>query len=152
MIVGRLVAHPGPFQLACRVAQYGWWASHIDAVLPNGDLLGARFFGGVQIRPYNYDHGNFLREEYIEFPADAEQTAAFYNFLHSQIGKPFDSLAILAFVSERDWRSPDKWFCSELFGAALVPANILPADVADSYSRFTPRDTHLASKMYKKWT
>lgn len=147
MIVGRLVAHPGPFQVACRVAQYGFWASHIDAVLPDGSLLGARFFGGVQIRPRDYDHGNFLREEYIEFRANAEQTAAFYNFLQLQIGKPFDSLAIAAFVSERNWRDPRKWFCSELFGSGLVPAGILPAHVADNYSRFTPRDCHLASKI-----
>lgn len=93
--------------------------SHVDIVLPSGELLGARndvidgIPAGVQIRPPNYVSGdNVLR---VDLPAPAAVVERFYELAHAQIGKPYDRTAIVGFVVGRDWREDDSWFCSELF-------------------------------------
>ena len=145
MITIRLVKHPGPFQVAVQIAQYGFWASHCDALMPDGELLGARFVGGVQSRPGDYDKGGFTREHFIRIPATPGQTDSFHHFLRAQIGKPFDTFAILAFATQRDWQSPDRWFCSELQAAGLVAAGIFPEHLAIGFARITPRDVLMLS-------
>ena len=39
--------------------------------------------------------------------------------------KPYDKLAIVAFAVNRDWRSPDAWFCDELVAAGLEHAEVV---------------------------
>jgi uncharacterized protein YycO len=104
--------------------------SHVDAVLDDGTLLGARSDRvggqppGVQIRPPNYT--KFLRSVVMVIPATDEQNAAFYAFLHSQVGKPYDRRTLSAFWSNRDWRHTDGWICSELQAAGLEKAGVVP--------------------------
>lgn len=96
--------------------------SHVDAVLPDGRLLGARDDAiggqppGVRIRPSNY--AKFARRVRMGIPATPEQEVRYYKFLDAQLGKPYDSEAIWAFVVNRDWRERDSWICSELQAAA----------------------------------
>lgn len=90
------------------------WCSHVDAVLPDNTLLGARADGGVQIRQPGYK--NFTRTQIVSIPIDDKP---FLEFLHAQVGKPYDMTAIFAFAVDRDWREDDSWFCSELQAAAL---------------------------------
>jgi hypothetical protein len=103
--------------------------SHVDAVLPNGDLLGARsdiikgIPTGVQVRPPGYEQ--VALAVVMEIPSTALQEVAFYRFLRSQIGKPYDRTAIWAFAFNRDWREEDAWFCSELVARALEMAGVL---------------------------
>jgi len=105
--------------------------SHVDAVLPTGELLGARSDSvggkppGVQIRPANY--AKFSRRILMRVPSTHEQCRAFYSFLFSQIGKPYDHAAIWAFFFNRDWREDDSWICSELQCAAGEACGVLPA-------------------------
>jgi uncharacterized protein YycO len=104
--------------------------SHVDAVLPDGRLLGARddHVGGqppgVRIRPPNYV--KWSRRVVMKVPASAEQTYKFYAFLRDQLGKPYDSEAIWAFAFNRDWRAPDSWICSELQSAAGEYSGLMP--------------------------
>jgi hypothetical protein len=92
--------------------------SHVDTVLADGSLLGARddvidgIPAGVQIRPASYVDGyqHILR---VAIPCTDEQEAAYYASARSKIGKPYDEEAIAAFVVGRNWRDPDAWFCSE---------------------------------------
>jgi uncharacterized protein YycO len=104
--------------------------SHVDAILPDSNLLGARSDSvggkppGVQIRPPNY--AKFSRRVVMNLPATPAQDAAFYGFLQSQVGKPYDTTAIFAFMFNRDWRAPDSWICSELQAAACEVAGITP--------------------------
>lgn len=104
--------------------------SHVDAVVDNGSLLGARsdFVGrqppGVEIRPWDY--ARFSRRVVFSIPARPDQKRNFNAFLNRQIGKPYDSQAIWGFVLNRDWREDDSWICSELQAAALEAAGILP--------------------------
>lgn len=119
--------------------------SHIDAVLPawtgrEGQLLGARFKGGVQIRPAGYLPS--ARATRFTIDCAPQQESLFYEFLFNQIGKPYDWRAILAFVVDRDWRCPDAWYCSELFSAALEHCGRIPRLFAPE-SRLTPNDDAL---------
>ena len=97
-----------------------WYAhslySHVDFVLPDGRLLGARFNypvegqTGVQIRPADYAH--FSRRLVVEIPT--AKAPAIYRWARSQLGAPYDWSAILGFAADRDWRYPGRWICSEL--------------------------------------
>lgn len=104
--------------------------SHVDAVLPDGTLLGARSDrvggkpSGVQIRPPNYE--KFAARVRFSVPATDAQAGAFYDFLHKQVGKPYDRSAILGFVTGRNWRHEDQWICSELIARAGEMSTIFP--------------------------
>jgi hypothetical protein len=103
--------------------------SHVDIVTPTGMLLGARSDvvggrpAGVQVRPSDYiGDEKFLR---ISLPCSSAQANAFYDFLNAQIGKPYDKIAILAFLIGRDWRDTSAWFCDELAASALETAGLI---------------------------
>ena len=50
----QFVTSRDPESWAIRTFQRGW-CSHVDAVMDDGRLLGARSDGGVAIRPQNYE-------------------------------------------------------------------------------------------------
>jgi uncharacterized protein YycO len=122
--------------------------SHVDAILSDGSLLGARndllagIPPGVRIRPADYD--TFTLVKRVSLACSDAQAAQFDSFLRSQIGKPYDMTAIIAFVVGRDWRSEDSWFCSELAAAAMESAGIFPYKLADTFNKITPADLLLA--------
>ena len=132
---------------AIKIFERGW-PSHVDLVLGDGTLLGARSDSvggkppGVQIRVANYQV--FEKIERLSLRATAEQESGFLNFLEAQIGKPYDKLAIAAFAVERDWREDDAWFCSELAAAALESCGWFPKPLANTVNEITPRDLLLA--------
>ena len=104
--------------------------SHVDAVLPGGQLLGARSDSvggqppGVRIRPPGYS--KFATRVVFNLECTIEQEGAFYDFLRKQLGKPYDKSAILGFMTGRNWREDDAWICSELVSRAAEMATILP--------------------------
>lgn len=104
--------------------------SHVDCLLDDGKLLGARDDvvggrpAGVQIRPSAYV--KWVRQVVMAVPCTAEQKRTYHRFLFDQVGKPYDSLAIWAFLLNRDWRACDSWICSELQSAAGEKAGIFP--------------------------
>lgn len=108
--------------------------SHVDIVMPDGRLLGARA-DGVSLRLPGY--APFRNVVIAEIPASAEQESAFYAFVLAQLGKPYDNLALIAFVFNRDWQREDRWTCSELPARGLEVAGVLPELYVPS-SRVTP--------------
>lgn len=111
--------------------------------MPDGTYLGA-ISDGVKARDRRYDKGKFKKEVFIDIKATADQKEIFYDFVESQIGKPYDLWAILAyFYPSRDWQSFDAWYCSELLGVGLAECGILPKEMAVKFSRVTPRDLML---------
>lgn len=118
--------------------------SHVDSVLEDGRLLGARSDvvggvpAGVQIRPPDYE--TFARVLRVELPAPNAVVDAYYGFLRSQIGKPYDKDGILAFVLWRDWRTPDAWFCSEIAARGLEVSGYLAYPLASPANRVTPSE------------
>jgi uncharacterized protein YycO len=143
MITLRFVSHTGLFNWACTIAQYGFWGTHCEAVMPDGRYLGA-ISDGVKARDPSYDKGSVKQEIFLEVRATADQKEIFYAFVESQIGKPYDLWAIIAyFYPSRDWQSFDAWYCSELLGTGLAECGILPKEMAVKFSRVTPRDLML---------
>lgn len=116
--------------------------SHVDVVMPDGTLLGARMSGGVQARPANYAKFDTVALFTIQLPADDE--AKFYAFLHAQLGKPYDKsgIANLA-IQNRNWHDDDSWFCSELVAAAFEHAGH-PLVIVPNADRVTPRDVSIS--------
>jgi uncharacterized protein YycO len=104
--------------------------SHVDCLLDDGTLLGARSdqvggkLAGVQIRPQGYV--KWARRVVMKVPCTINQKKAYHDFLFSQLGKPYDSEAIWAFLFNRNWRETDSWICSELQSAAGEKSGILP--------------------------
>lgn len=119
--------------------------SHVDAVLPDGRLLGARIKGGVQIREPGYAHFAHTQRVMIE----TDLSTAVYEQLHTQIGKPYDWRAIAAFIfGDRDWREEDSWFCSELQLWAVEQAGFFPKPISIPSDRLSPRDQWLLLSPY----
>lgn len=124
-------------------AQYGFWASHVEAVMPGGTYLGAHVEDGVRDRPRDYDRNVFTQEQFVTLPADEKMTDRFHEFLTQQIGKPYDTTAIMAFAARRNWEEPDSWFCSELQAAALLNCGWFASPLATELNHITPRDLFL---------
>lgn len=125
---------------AIRFGERDGWATHAEAVMTDGSLLGAHLDGGVQIRPAGYDKATMMRELIVELPT----LAAFVDekhdsFLRAQLGKPYDVSAIAGIALDRDWREPDSWICSELQAAALEACGYLPR-LAAADNHISPRD------------
>lgn len=93
--------------------------SHVDICLPEG-LLGARP-PKVSIEPYGYQPK--ARVQYVRCKElSPEEELIAHKFWRDQIGKPYDYLAVAGNLVHRDWKSEDKWFCSELFAAGFLAA------------------------------
>lgn len=140
MITLRFVEYTDIISDGVRAAEYGFWASHAEALLPDGTLLGAHLSGGVAIRAGDYDAGTFAKQVFVTLPADAPTTAAFLAFITSQVGKPYDVEAIVSLVLERNWQDPKAWFCSELMASALVHCGWFSSPIATTFNKVTPRD------------
>lgn len=143
MIKLRFVTANDLVSAGIRAYQYGFWASHVEALI-DGKLVGAHFRGGVAVRDMGYDAGPGMREEYMQITAADEIAKKFEAFMMAQVGKPYDVEAIGAMVLERDWRDPNSWFCSELVTAALE-ACLLLNRMSVSVNRITPRDAYIIS-------
>ena len=130
---------------AIRGGEMGFWASHVEALTPDDKLLGAHYDGGVQARARSYDAGQWKQELFVTLPATDAQAAAFYAFLMSQVGKPYDMTAIgemaLGVVTGEapNWAQSPSWICSALQTAALLTAGLMKAAPA-SVRLATPRD------------
>lgn len=133
--------------LAIRTFEHGGEWSHVDAIMSDGSLLGARndvvdgIPAGVRIRPSNYS--NFAAYKRVHLEVTQAVADAYQAFLSTQIGKPYDQSAILAFIFNRDWREHDSWFCSELVAGALESAQALPHKLAATANKITPGDLFL---------
>jgi uncharacterized protein YycO len=145
MITLRFVTCADAISDSIRAFEYGFWATHVEALMPDGTLLGAHAQGGVEARPHDYDKTEFTRELYVPIPASPAETDAFHSFLRSQTGKPYDFLAIAGIALQRDWQSENAWFCSELIASALAQKDvqIFPPHLATEFNHVTPRDVLL---------
>jgi len=127
---------------------------HVDTVMPDGKLLGARSDNvggaepGVQLRDPSYvGEAKTLR---VDLSVTADQMAKYFSFLSAQLGKPYDMEGILAFISGRDWHQTDSWFCSELVAAGLEACGFFQWPLATSSNKVTPPDLLLAISSRQK--
>jgi hypothetical protein len=118
-----------------------FWASHVEAVVPEG-YLGAHADGGVAIRPVGYDQAILAREEFVDLPAGPSVTAHFEKYLRGHIGEPYDFDAIFGFVLRDDMHAKAHAICSALQTDALIECGIAKDLPLPSY-QISPRDLRL---------
>jgi hypothetical protein len=124
------------------------WPTHVDGVMPNGQLLGSQSHSigsipeGVQIRPPNYE--TFAKVLRVDIPATPAQEGQLWAFLEAQLHKPYDHEAIFGMALDRDWHDPGSWFCSELYGAALEASEIFPFPLSTATYCLAPSGLLLA--------
>lgn len=97
---------------------------HPDSTAAFYGLLGARPHGGVIIR--NPGYSAFKKVARITLSATPEQEAAFYGFLKSQLGKPYDFADVFGFVTDVFVEPKDNEFCSMLALSAINAGSIFP--------------------------
>lgn len=119
--------------------------SHVDLVLPDGSLLGARsdkvvfegirFNPGVQIRPPEY--ARWIKRTVMTLRVASSVADLFYEAAKGELCKPYDTTAIWGFAAGRNWREDDSWFCSELAAYCLEKSGALPCLLAP-VNKITP--------------
>ncbi len=107
-----------------RLTRSRW--SHIDLIIQGEGLLGVSGQdnalndpGGVRIRPFNA--WTYLYPPIVAtVHCDEKVVRTGIEWGRSQIGKPFDHIALHHFLRDRaglvparDWRDPTSWFCSD---------------------------------------
>ncbi len=137
--------------------------SHVDIVLPDGQLLGARdsairivspphhpgdfqnrtaIPAGVQIRPSGYKR--FTKVIHAALRCTAGEAEALYAAARSQIGKPYDGEAIFDFGIHDNDPAPTTdakaWICSELVAWCALKAGVPIINPKVNYQRVTPED------------
>jgi hypothetical protein len=73
--------------------------SHVECVSQDGkSYIGQHCDGGMQARPVGYDAKTVMHEAFVNLPCTDEQEAAFYGYMTSKIGQPYDWRSIISFV------------------------------------------------------
>jgi hypothetical protein len=114
--------------------------SHVECVTPDGKYLGAHSGTGVQARPSDYDRGTFDRELFVDLPADAAMTAAFYAYAGKHVGEPYDFAAILGFAFRLNEHDKGKVICSALMTLCLRACGYFATPLAQPAHQISPRD------------
>jgi len=128
--------------------------SHAECRSQDGKFyIGAHFDGGVAARPVGYDAASLMTlpdgsksERIVSLPCTPEQEAAFYAFVHSKIGEPYDWKSILGFAApDLHMHLLDHIICSAFMGAGLRTkgCEIFPWPMTVPFHHVTPRDLFL---------
>lgn len=111
--------------------------SHVDAVLPDGSLIGARsdyitpigsqdtIDPGVQVRPAAYE--TWVRRTVVEISCTKGVAAEWEKFLRSQINHQYDKDSIIGFITGHKDHQAGHWICSALQTDALEKIGKLPS-------------------------
>jgi uncharacterized protein YycO len=122
--------------------------SHVDIVLPDGQLLGSQmrthFGSGVQLRPADYEKFTRIARYHVDVPDGVSDKIIFW--ARTQIGKPYDLPGVLGiFFGKRDWHEDDSWFCSEYVAEAFNYAGF-PL-ITEQVNRVTPEMLRSCDKL-----
>jgi hypothetical protein len=101
--------------------------THSECVTPDGKWLGQHGFGGMQAREAGYDHDEVdlmpdgrRCEIIVPLPVTEVQHDAFYAYMHSKIGMPYDWVSILGFLAtEQHLHIEGSLVCSAIVAAGL---------------------------------
>lgn len=123
----------------------GPW-SHVDCVLQDGSLLGARSDSvggkppGVQIRPPDYE--NWPARDVVELECDQSVSDNWSAFLTHQIGKPYATIDLLVeYLTGSGGGDPNgDWWCSKMAARAGEISLWLPKPIGLGVNAITPAD------------
>jgi len=106
------------------VATYtGTWCSHVEFVVSKGQYLGSDIDTGVAfVDDQYYIDTKMKREEYFCVTVTQEQYDVIYQYARSQVGKDYDTWALIGNLFRRNWQQSKKWFCSELIAKSFKEA------------------------------
>lgn len=162
MIRIRFVTCDDPISAAIRL-QAGicmpFTPSHTEALTPDGkSYIGAHAQGGVAAKPVGYDADQLMTlpsgkksKAIVSLPSTDEQEAAFYAFLQSKIGEPYDWGAILDFADpDLNLHAPDHIICSALQSYALRKAEWFQWPLTVPFHHISPRDLFLSLSTHVK--
>jgi len=121
--------------------QYGFWASHCEAVMPDG--AGIRYDDEVEGWYPTRAEDSWLRQLTVDIPATRVQAQKFYVFLGHQIGKPYDMRGLAGVQCHVEHHKQDRWSCAHLLYAALLAAGILRSAPRELF-KVTVRDLMIA--------
>lgn len=125
--------------------------SHVEALLPDGrDYVGAHYDGGIQARPVDYDAATLMTlpdgrksELIVSLPCTDAQEQAFYAFVQSKIGAPYDWKSIISFVTpDINLHIESHLICSAFMVAGLrAPGcEYFPMPLTVPFHHISPRD------------
>jgi hypothetical protein len=137
----RFVTCRDPISAGIRLRE-NFWASHVEAVTPEGKYLGAHADGGVQARAAGYDAAVLQQELFVDLPETAPgQVQEFYAFLNRHVGEPYDFKSILGFlVPDIAAHQPQHVICSALQALALRQCEWFATPLSEPAHKITPRD------------
>ncbi len=106
--------------------------SHVDGVLEDGSLIGARSDSvggqppGIRIRPSGYE--SWARRAVVTFPHTEELYPIYERNAKKRIGEGYDKADILGFILGISLSQPGHWICSAFQTEQLEPGgvNLLP--------------------------
>jgi hypothetical protein len=136
-LVLRFVTTSDPVSAGIRFAE-DFWASHVEAVMPDGTYLGAHADGGVQARAPNYDDTIWTKQLFLALPCD--DVPQFVKFLTGKIGRPYDIESILGFVLRLDQHVPMHVICSALMVLALRSCGYFGVPLSRPAHEISPAD------------
>lgn len=88
---------------------------HVDILTPNGTLIGAHAQGGIQERSPDYEKWGLRIRVILQVPE--EKARAFYGYVRSMIGTPYDQKDILGIaLGDARIHQDGRMICSQ-FGA-----------------------------------
>lgn len=123
--------------------------SHVEALSQDGDYyIGAHIDGGIMARPVGYDADKLLTlpdgtksERFVSLPCAPNDQAAFYVFVNSKIGSPYDWKSIISFampdINIHDFAHV---ICSAFMVAALRNCGYFPWPLTVPFHHISPRD------------
>lgn len=97
--------------------------SHVATIVPEGKVIQSTFLGnGVHEVPLSEVIAHASRYATREWMVPNAQNG--YEFLRSQIGRPYDTFGCIGLGLHREWDDPESWWCSELHEAFLVACGL----------------------------
>ena len=114
-----------------RLWEDSYW-NHVAIITPDDKFVVEAQWGvGVSKRSLCEVKRDCL--DYIVYEFDTESDVAGINWAYTQLGLPYDYLAIIAYPFNRDWQDETSWYCCEL---ALRAAQMAGQTVTTEQSRY----------------
>lgn len=120
---------------------YGGY-SHVDAVMPDGALAGARSDvvgnkpAGFQIRPAKY--ASWKRCTRVSIPCNADKRQRWLDLIEQKVGAAYDKADIVGLVIGRRLETNGAWICSAAQTDLLQAIALLPTPFPFIKQQITP--------------
>jgi hypothetical protein len=140
---------PGYLRLRFVTTEHNWlsnlirWetqgtVSHVESILPGGDIIGA-YLDGIKQIPGDSDLG-YTSQIFVDVEASQEAIDKWVRYLKSRVGRKYDFLAALGFMLHMNIRTPGAFICSMDATLGLRISGTFPRPLSEPAHRVSPRD------------